>query len=102
MKSWTTDNDLFVLVRGELFTCGVGDVMDKLELQHQFLPPQIRPLRADLVVIARSFPVLAVDACAEKVAGAANQSLRRFLTLDSEIKAKILSPDYGAGIGNRL
>ena len=28
-----------------------GDVMDKLGLYYQFLPPAIRPLRADMVVI---------------------------------------------------
>ncbi len=40
----------------ELFTCVVGDVMDKLDLQHQFLPPQIQPLRQDMVVIVRAMP----------------------------------------------
>ena len=43
MKLWKNDDELFSIVRRELFTCVVGDVMDKLELQHQFLPPQIRP-----------------------------------------------------------
>ena len=69
MKPWKNDDELFALVRRELFTCVVGDVMDKLELQHQFLPPQIRPLRADMVVVGRAMPVLAVDVFAEKVVG---------------------------------
>jgi len=43
-KLWTSDDELFAIVQRELFTCVVGDVMDKLELQHQFLPPQIQPL----------------------------------------------------------
>ena len=67
MKRWKNDDDLFALVRRELFTCVVGDVMDKLELQHQFLPPQIRPLRPDMVVVGRAMPVLAV--ALEKVRG---------------------------------
>ena len=73
MKPWKTDDELFAIIRRELFTCVVGDVMDKLDLQHQFLPPQIRPLQADMVVIGRALPVLAVDVFAEKVVGAANK-----------------------------
>lgn len=71
-KPWKSDDDLFTLMRRELFTCVVGDVMDKLEFQHQFLPPQIRPLRPDMVVAGRALPVLAVDVFAEKVTGSAN------------------------------
>jgi regulator of RNase E activity RraA len=77
MKPWKSDDDLFVLVRRELFTCVVGDVMDKLQLQHQFLPPQIRPLRADMVVVGRAMPVLAVDVFAEKVVGTANHLMAK-------------------------
>ncbi|MGB5152844.1 MAG: RraA family protein [Candidatus Sulfotelmatobacter sp.] len=72
-KSWKSDDELFAIARRELFTCVVGDVMDKLALQHQFLPPQIQPLRQDMVVFGRAMPVLAVDVFAEKTAGSANQ-----------------------------
>jgi regulator of RNase E activity RraA len=77
MKLWQNDGELFSTVRRELFTCVVGDVMDKLDLQHQFLPPQIRPLRADMIVIGRAMPVLAVDVFAEKVSGSANQLMAK-------------------------
>jgi hypothetical protein len=72
-KLWSTDEELFTIVRRELFTCVVGDVMDKLELQHQFLPPQIRPLAADMVVVGRAMPVLGVDVFEEKVGSSANK-----------------------------
>ncbi len=65
---WQTDSDLFQLAKRELFTAVVGDVMDKLGLQHQFLPPQIRPLRDDMVVIGRAMPVLEADVFQESVA----------------------------------
>ena len=58
-KPWKSDDELFVLVERELFTCVVDDVMDKLELQHQFLPPQIHPLLADMVVIGRAVDIFA-------------------------------------------
>jgi regulator of RNase E activity RraA len=71
-KLWNSDDELFAVVQRELFTCVVGDVMDKLGLQHQFLPPRIRPLGRDMVVIGRALPVLAVDVFTEKIAGSAN------------------------------
>lgn len=77
MKLWKTDDELFALAQRELFTCVVGDVMDKMHLQHQFLPPQIRPLRPDMVVIGRSMPVLAVDVFEERVAGTHNQLMEK-------------------------
>lgn len=74
---WKSDEELFALVQRELFTCVVGDVMDKLQLQHQFLPPQIRPLAQDMVVIGRAMPVLSVDVFAEKISGSANKLMEK-------------------------
>jgi regulator of RNase E activity RraA len=76
-KLWSTDEQLFAIAKKELFTCVVGDVMDKMGLQHQFLPPEIRPLREDMVVIGRAMPVLSVDVFAEKVAGTANKLMEK-------------------------
>ena len=58
---WKTEEELYALIRAELFTAVVGDVMDKMGLQHQFLPPRIGPLRPDMVVIGRAMPVLTAD-----------------------------------------
>lgn len=52
-KPWTSDDELFAIAQREPFTCVVGDVMDKLNLRHQFLPPQIRPLHPDMMLIKR-------------------------------------------------
>jgi regulator of RNase E activity RraA len=71
-KLWNSDDELFSLIQRELFTCVVGDVMDKMDLQHQFLPPQIHPLHHDMVTIGRAMPVLSVDVFKERVAGSAN------------------------------
>jgi regulator of RNase E activity RraA len=72
-KLWKSDDELFSIVQRELFTCAVGDVMDKIGLQHQFLPPQIQPLGRDMIVIGRAMPVLSVDVFTERIAGTANQ-----------------------------
>jgi regulator of RNase E activity RraA len=72
MALWKDDDELFAIARRELFTCVVGDVMDKLHLYHQFLPPQIQPLRQDMVVIGRAMTVLSLDVYVEKIEGTAN------------------------------
>lgn len=41
--------------------------MDKLGFVHQFLPPQIRPLRSDMVVIGRAMTVLEADVFEEHI-----------------------------------
>ncbi len=58
---WNDDEGLFSLARQELFTAVVGDIMDKLGFVHQFLPPKIQPLRADMMVIGRAMTVLEAD-----------------------------------------
>jgi regulator of RNase E activity RraA len=69
---WHSDAELFGLVRRELFTAVVGDVMDTMNLRHQFLPPAIKPLSDDMVVIGRAMPVLEADVFAESHSGSAN------------------------------
>ncbi len=67
---WSDDEGLFSLARAELFTAVVGDIMDKLGFLHQFLPPRIRPLRADMVAIGRAMTVLEADVYAESASSA--------------------------------
>jgi regulator of RNase E activity RraA len=61
MVDWGDDEELFHLIRTELYTAVVGDVMDRLGLTRQFLPPEIRPLRDDMTMAGRAMPVLAED-----------------------------------------
>jgi regulator of RNase E activity RraA len=69
---WKDDAELFELAKRELFTAVVGDVMDKMRLRRQFLPPQIQPLREDMVCIGRAMPVLSVDVFEESIPNSAN------------------------------
>jgi regulator of RNase E activity RraA len=72
-----TIEELFPTIRKELFTCVVGDVMDRMGMQHQFLPPNIRPLSQDMVVVGRAMPVLAVDVFEERVRGTHNKLMEK-------------------------
>ena len=65
-KLWNSDDELYSMAERELSTCVVGDVMDKIGLQKQFLPPQIQPLQREMLVIGRAMPVLSVDVFAER------------------------------------
>lgn len=65
MKYWNTDEELFALAKRELFTAVVGDVLDKMGLLHQFLPPRLQPLRDDMIAIGRAMPVLEADVFGE-------------------------------------
>ena len=56
-----TDPELFALIRSELFTAVVGDVLDVLGYQHQFLPPGIMPLEKRMRLVGRAMPVLEAD-----------------------------------------
>lgn len=58
---WKNDDELFEIVREELYTAVVGDIMDKLGLLHQFLSPKIQPLRDDMFVVGRAMTVLEAD-----------------------------------------
>jgi regulator of RNase E activity RraA len=65
VKHWDSVEELYGTVRRDLFTAVVGDVMDTMGLLRQFLPPHIKPLRDDMVVIGRAMTVLEADVFAE-------------------------------------
>jgi regulator of RNase E activity RraA len=82
------DADLFKLMRAELFTAVVGDVMDRMGLYHQFLPPELAVLDRDMVIAGRARTVLETDVHAEVVEGSSNPLMARpfglmFEALDS-------------------
>lgn len=76
MSEWKNDAELFQFVRNELFTAVVGDVMDKMGFKHQFLPPEIQPLKNDMFVTGRAMTVLEAD-CYEEICYGANPILSR-------------------------
>jgi regulator of RNase E activity RraA len=59
--SWTSDDELFERARRELFSAVIGDTLDRLGRRNQFLPPEIQPLRDDMVIVGRAMPVLEAD-----------------------------------------
>ncbi|MFN8447813.1 MAG: RraA family protein [Anaerolineae bacterium] len=68
MTPYEDDQQLFRLMKAELFTAVVGDVLDAAGCTRQFLPPQIKPLDAGMMVAGRAMPVLEADCHGETVA----------------------------------
>lgn len=66
MAAWTDDPELFALMRSRLFPALVGDILDTMGHQHQFLKPEIRPLKPELVIVGRAMPVLEANAFTER------------------------------------
>ncbi len=62
------DEALFDIIRAQLFTAVLGDVMDAAGLTRQFLPPEIRALDPDTVLVGRAMPVLEADCSGEVIA----------------------------------
>lgn len=60
-KQWSNDNELFEIFRSELYTSVVGDILDRLNCFHQFLPPALQPIRLQDKLVGRSMPVLMID-----------------------------------------
>lgn len=60
------DDQLFQLMKTQLFSAVIGDVMDKLGFLNQFLSPKIQPLRENMLIAGRAMPVLEADVFAEQ------------------------------------
>jgi regulator of RNase E activity RraA len=77
MNNEHSSEAFFELIRQELHTAVVGDVMDSIGFRHQFLPPQIKPLRNDMIIVGRSMPVLEADVFTEAHDGSSNNVMSR-------------------------
>jgi regulator of RNase E activity RraA len=67
-----TDQQIFQTARRELFSAVIGDVMDTIGLQRQFLPPAIVPLDRSMVVCGRAMTVVEADIAESDNVGAGN------------------------------
>lgn len=46
MIPWSNESEMFTLMKEKLYTPVVGDILDQMGYNHQFLPSYIRPLEA--------------------------------------------------------
>lgn len=56
-----SEEELFSLMKEKLYTPVVGDILDELGYYHQFLPPQIQPMKEQMKLTGRAMTVLLSD-----------------------------------------
>lgn len=59
-------HELLELMKAELYTPVVGDILDQMGLYHQFLPQAIRPLKKDMKLAGYAMTVLMIDVYGEQ------------------------------------
>jgi regulator of RNase E activity RraA len=77
MKLPDDDAERLNICRCELTSAVIGDVLDSLGYTRQFLPPDIQPLRDDMVVCGRAMTVLDVDDDGGEGPGRSNEALHQ-------------------------
>lgn len=61
MKLWSTETEMFELIKSELYTPVVGDILDELRLYHQFLPQPVQPMKEEMKLVGYAMPVVMID-----------------------------------------
>src|SRR4051812_15913685 len=61
IREWADDSELFKLIKDVLYTPVVGDILDDIGYDHQFLPQPIQPMRESMKLAGRAMPVLMID-----------------------------------------
>ncbi len=61
MMKWENDDELFAMMRKDLYSAVIGDILDVMGYYHQFLPMEVQPIRDDMVVCGRAMTVLEED-----------------------------------------
>ncbi len=64
MAIWHNESEMLHVMKTELYSSAIGDILDQMGYVHQFLPSRIQPLREHMVVAGRAMTVLEADVCA--------------------------------------
>ncbi len=55
------DVEMLTMIRDELYTPVIGDILDTMGLFHQFLPSYLHPVRPEMKIAGFAMPVLMMD-----------------------------------------
>lgn len=81
MAIWHNESEMLHVMKTELYSSVIGDILDQMGYVHQFLPSRIQPLREHMVVAGRAMTVLEADVCAGE--GGRNPVLQRNFGLEA-------------------
>lgn len=66
MAEWKNDKELFEIMKKEVYTGVLCDMLDTLGYSHQYLPREIQPLRLTDVMVGRAYPTIICDVYGEQ------------------------------------
>ena len=66
MSEWKNDKELFKIIKEELYTGVICDMMDTLGYSHIYLPNVIQSIRLTDVMVGRAFPTIICDVYGEQ------------------------------------
>lgn len=66
MSNYEKDKELFEQMKKELYSPVIGDILDQMGRYHQILPPQIQPMKENMVLVGRAMTVLMIDVYGEQ------------------------------------
>jgi regulator of RNase E activity RraA len=67
MLKWNNDDELFGIMRRELYSAVIGDILDKMQRYHQFLPQRVQPIHDHMIIAGRAMTVLEADLYGENL-----------------------------------
>lgn len=66
MSEWSNDKELFEIMKKEVYTGVLCDMLDTIGYSHQFLPHEIQALRPTDVMVGRAYPTVICDVYGEQ------------------------------------
>lgn len=66
MAEWKSDKELFEIMKKEIYTGVLCDMLDTIGYNHQYLPREIQSLRATDVMAGRAYPTIICDVYGEQ------------------------------------
>lgn len=69
MIQYKNDKELFKIMKDDLYSSVIGDILDEMGYLHQFLPQKLTPLDLDMIMAGRAMTVLEADAFEKKSEG---------------------------------
>ncbi|MCY4259740.1 MAG: hypothetical protein OXC91_05715, partial [Rhodobacteraceae bacterium] len=72
MSDSNSDASVFAMMRAELFSSVIGDVMDRMGFLTRFLPPYLHVLDRRMIIAGRAVTVLEADVFEESAEASMN------------------------------
>lgn len=63
---YKNDDELFQIIKKELYVAVIGDILDGFKRYHQILPPSIKAMKHGQVIVGRAMTVLMCDVFGEQ------------------------------------